>query len=96
MPLDKLTNKILNAEIRFKETYPRTHDLLNFGARFVTYSLTGACAGAIAGEILDNMPYFSEALPKAAELMSSMRTNHNQEIYNLFLGNLDKISAFGG
>lgn len=87
--LENLVYKFETIRSIFKEKHPRTYNVANFMGYFVIYSVAGMTAGAVSGEIVDNLPYFSEAIPKAAEMVSSLRTNSNGEVYELFYGNTD-------
>jgi len=94
----ELYSNISNKTKSFEDNHHSTYELLRFGSRFIAYSIAVATAGAIAGEILDHLPYLSESIPKGLDIAanSMSRTGVTRDVYNMVYQNLDKVGSFVG
>ena len=94
--LEQITKNASNFKQKIEKNYPRTCKAINFGGNFIGYSLIGMGAGAITGEIIDHLPYFQDAIPRAAEILAATRGNSASELYDAMHGNIDKMGALIG
>lgn len=82
---------------KLQESCPNQQDIVARGSRMIIYPVLGVACGALAGEILDRLPYVSTGIPSAFEMLASLRTNSTSgSVYQKIYGNLDKLGMLGG